>query len=1347
MTSKADESGTGIRHRLRLIAGCLFLTAVAFNTMPERILSETKVDMAVDPVGFLSRALYLWDDSYFGHLQNQAYGYLFPMGPFYAAGLGLGIPAWNVQRMWMALVLCAAFVGAVHLLRALRIGNHWTRLVAGLAYALAPHAQALVGINSSEFLPSAVLPWIMLPLVHGARGRWGPRRAALLSAAALLFAGGVNAAAELAVLVIPLIYLLTRRGPGRLRMLLWWLPAVALASTWWLASLVLLGRYIFSFLPYIETAGAVTSVTSLANVLRGTSSWLGFLRVDGRDWVPASAELSTHPWLIAATLAVAALGLAGLAARRNPERAFLLITLLVGVAVVSAGHVTDLATPLTPALRELFDGPLAAFRNLHKFDALVRLPLVAGLAMLLAQVKPRRVVVPVTAALVGVTMLPVAAFGLSTGGSFWNFPDHWQQAGAWLDEHAGEGLVLAVPGSRRGEYDWGRPLDEPMQSLLKKARWATSSNMPWGSAGVSRLLRAIDERFAGGQGSEGLTTVLRRMGVRYLLVRNDLDRATITEGWPARVHEAIEESPGLFRVGGYGKQVGIPQHTTASGWIDQPYDALEIYEVAGTAPLVGTVSTAGTIRVTGGPEALLPLADEQLLTDDRPTLIGDDSPGTEVPTADTVLTDTLRKRQLAFSDVHRATSATLAEGEKFARKPPADDLTDPAWTGYTTTAAYHGVSGVTASSSEAELDATSQTRDAGRLPYAALDRDLRTGWRSHGWDGAIGQWLEVRFSRPVRLGMITLALDRSVEVAPVAQIRVDSDAGSRLIDVDPGQVRQTLLVPTGLSSRLRVTVTRLARPDPFRAPPRVGILELTIPGVDAARTLSVPGVKEDGKGVPTAVLSRQGGASPCMHGSYAWACSQRLAIQGDDGNGFDRTIVTQEPGERVITGRAVMTSPGALARQLESPGSPIKVRASSVAVDHSAVGARSAMDGDRRTAWYAHPDDLRPTLTVDLGETKKLSWLRVRLPDAYLGASPMRLTVRSGWQSRTGWVGADGLFTFAPITASVFKLEFTAAARQEVEVIELQVPGTDPLPSLEGQQARRSCGFGPSLEVNGRRVPTEVVGGTLDDLAHGRPVSFRSCARVAVAAGPIRIVSPSTDDFQIQSMAVRPKSSQVDRPQVRMTAAKPLSWTPAERRVPVSTTQESYLIVNENFNVGWRASLAGRVLTPVRLDGWRQAWLLPETASGVVAMTYVPDRPYTWTLAGGGALALLVVLAALIPSRPRAPLRPAGLSAAGLTLVLAGIGLATAGWAGLSVAVAGFLIFRQLSTVAGAEHLRPPLSRLARRMASPWLIPVALAGAWATLGLPVAQLFCLFALALLAAANWSLEARWPHEAA
>src|SRR5690606_35424544 len=340
---------------------------------PPMIVGDTKIDLTVNPLGFLERALYLWDPSYFGQLQNQAYGYFFPNGPFHALLIALDMPEWLVQRVWMAVLLCAAFLGTVKLAEALGIGTLHTRIVAGVAYALAPRVLTLISYNSAELQPMMLLPLIVLPLVHGARRGADPRRAAMLCCLAFRRCGGTHAASELAVLVVPLVYLLTRRnGPRKWRLLFWWLTALFLASFWWLVPLLIMGRYVWSFMPYTEDAATTTAITSLMNALRGTSNWMGYVPSAGQPALPAGAELSTEPWLVVMTAAVAGLGLAGLINRRTPERPFLLTSVLLGTAIVVAGYTGQLSGPLGPTMAALLDGPLSPFRNIHKFDALIR---------------------------------------------------------------------------------------------------------------------------------------------------------------------------------------------------------------------------------------------------------------------------------------------------------------------------------------------------------------------------------------------------------------------------------------------------------------------------------------------------------------------------------------------------------------------------------------------------------------------------------------------------------------------------------------------------------------------------------------------------------------------------------------------------------------------------------------------------------------------------------------------------------------------------------------------------------------------------------------------------------------
>ncbi len=1393
-------SDTGLRLRLRLLAGCLFLAAVAFNMAPGMLIAETKLDMPINPIGFLSQALNMWDQDYLGHLQNQAYGYAFPMGPFYTLLINTGMPPWVVQRLWVALILCAAFVGVAQVARALRIGGQLAGVLAGLAYALAPHAQALVGFNSVEFAPSAALPWVLLFLVRGARGETTPRRAACLSALAFLFAGGINAAAELAVLVVPMIYLLTRAGgPRKRRLIAWWLGAIAAVSFWWIVPLVMLGRYVFSFMPFTENARTTTLVGSLTNVLRGVNNWVAFLPVDGRPYLPAAYEHATVPWLVLVTALVAGLGLAGLTLPSTPERLFLVATALVGVAVLVVGY----AGPLAEPMRALLDGPLSPFRNLHKFNALVRLPLVLGFAALVSYVGARRARVRVPAAaacagLVGLTLVPVATAGIAPSGAFADVPGYWREAAAWLDQRADRGTVLILPGSRRGEYTWGRPIDEPFQPLLRKARWVSNTIVPWGTAGSSRLVDAIDDRFANGQGSAGLAATLRRVGIRYLVIRNDLDRVTFGGAWPARVHQALENSPGLVRVSGYGPAVGFSESATGAGWLDQPYTALEIYEVTGARPPVGTVSARSPLRVSGGPEALLTMAEEGVLDDDRPVILGDDPGAETVPAADTVLTDTMRRRELGVSDLRRSLTETLTADEPFETERPVSDLTDPAWEEPKTVAVLSGADGVTASSSESRLGAPWNVRDPGRQPYAALDGDARTGWRSTGWRPPAEEWLEVRFAEPTAVPSLQAAFDRSGETAPVSEVSVETDAGAVRTRVDPAAFWQKLNVRPGKTSRLRVRITGVAS----ERSNKVGILDLSIPGLQPGRSLLVPTVPtapdaasdaapnaasdaapgaaslsardaRPGAAGPTVVTSRTDRASACMRGSYAWTCADGLGIVGEDGYGFDRTVLLENPGRRVISGRVALTDGNLAVGLLTPPALHPKVTASSTKSDIPATGPWAAFDDDRSTIWYAHGDDLAPSLSADLGRTVKLSRLRVDFPDVRAGAPPVRVTITTDGGTRYAWASADGWIDFKPLSASRITLAFGVLGAWKTEVVGVSIPGVKPLPSYPdqpGRPLRIPCGYGPTLRVNGTAVSTEIVSGTYADLLNGRPLGYRGCASLPLGEGVARFTAPSSQGYRVDSLVVADAGSgrsgrpartggegtgepartgqAVEAAEAAEAVMRPVgieSWNASQRRVRVSTTEPSYLVVNENHNRGWQASIDGRRLQPARLDGWRQAWSLPPS-TGVVVITYEPDGPYRASLVAGGILVALVAALALFRSRPRPqrPLpeaRPATVRAARLWPLAPLLGFWVQGWPGaLLVGVVAALAL-WLCEVAAAEHSAGGLPyRAGRVLRSPLPVVVVLGAAGAALGYggdtgqTVAQYLCLAVLGLLFAA-------------
>jgi arabinofuranan 3-O-arabinosyltransferase len=94
-------------------------------------------------------------------------------------------------------------------------------------------------------------------------------------------------------------------------------------------------------------------------------------------------------------------------------------------------------------------------------------------------------------------------------------------------------------------------------------------------------------------------------------------------------------------------------------------------------------------------------------------------------------------------------------------------------------------------------------------------------------------------------------------------------------------------------------------------------------------------------------------------------------------------------------------------------------------------------------------------------------------------------------------------------------------------------------------------------------------------------------------------------------------------------------WLGDKRAVTVGSGAASYLTTYENYNDGWKATLNGRSLSPLRLDGWQQGWRIPAGAGGTVKLSYEPATTYDGALIGSGVA--LAVLVGLVLWRRRSP--------------------------------------------------------------------------------------------------------------
>src|SRR4051812_30154899 len=112
-TLSISSPASMMRRRSLPVALAALSLLIALVQRPGLASSDTKIDLHVDPVGFLGDVASAWSSTGdLGHVQGGQYGgYLFPMGPFFALGHALGAAPWLVQRLWLGLVLALAVLG------------------------------------------------------------------------------------------------------------------------------------------------------------------------------------------------------------------------------------------------------------------------------------------------------------------------------------------------------------------------------------------------------------------------------------------------------------------------------------------------------------------------------------------------------------------------------------------------------------------------------------------------------------------------------------------------------------------------------------------------------------------------------------------------------------------------------------------------------------------------------------------------------------------------------------------------------------------------------------------------------------------------------------------------------------------------------------------------------------------------------------------------------------------------------------------------------------------------------------------------------------------------------------
>jgi arabinofuranan 3-O-arabinosyltransferase len=1083
-----------------------------------------------------------------------------------------------------------------------------------------------------------------------------------------------------------------------------------------------MGRYSAPFLDYIENATVTTIPTGMSRTLLGTSDWVAYFA--GIDYT-AGQELVTTPTALLMAALISAGGLVGIALRDNPHQRFLTIGVVTGLVLVGFGYSGDLSGLHATTRTEWLDQALAPVRNLHKFDVVLRIPLVLGLVYLLAELPGLLVgrlgrlglgALRAATVLALVTLaLPWLHDNIAPRNGVEEVPGYWPEVAEHLERTDDGSVALVVPAAAFSVYSWGNTKDDILQGLAESP-WAVRNVIPLAQPGNVVFLDAVTRFLESGHPSREFARFLADNGVGRLVVRNDLERFQTSAPDPSYVASLLQQTPGIELTESFGPTLGAPAlshpeedsdvRVIAGAGLSVETGSVDVYDVAGatTARL-----TTGSKSLVGDPGSALDPS-VSALTGGQP-LVAADADELDEPNSGQVLTDGMRRRETDFASVRWNESNTLSAGAAYELSGPEHEhaVVDDSERWHTTEVWEGVVESATASTSQAEASSVPPLQ-IGAHPGAALDGDPATAWRSARHLDPVGEFWQADFRTLTDLSTIKITLAR--DSAPVEQL--DLWAGGEHVVVpapEPGKDRAYI---TGLNSGRFLRVTAAGRD--LVLPGSFAISEVAVKGLAQQRYLSLPD-PDRASPVDMVALARDTDRAPCVVVGDSLPCNGGLVAPGEDGDSLARLFRVGAVAPYELTGTV------SLRRTVD--GLPVSATGAVATTDAPtpfdvAAGPTAMIDGDPGTSWIASSRDEEVTITFP--QPREISRIRVLVSPEAAASRPTAVRVVAGGRARTIQLDEDGRGTLPKVTTSrvqlrVLDLEpaFEIAGQSFVEApagISTLTFGRRRDSRLEERSANLvrafPCGSGPIVAVNQRSFFTYVTASTAQ-LMRGEPATLRVCGsdELILRGGAVnKLVALPSEMFRVDTLQLR-------RASVKPATTQPLSTVrdgdgmPSSVRVP-ERSQPSVLSLPQNVNAGWVASFAGKELETTRVGGWKQAWVLPAGEAGTVRLGYPPqsdlNRGFLLGLVGI-LLCMAVVVVPMLRRRTAPPELPPLESAppryVDLVVAVAAGGLLV-GWWGVAAAIAAIGLARLLRRAPGLWPLLAGLALLISSLGLAW---------------------------------------------
>lgn len=759
-----------------------------FSSQVGSIVGDGRYEHLVAPGQFFQRHRFLWD---IGRGPGEPTEFFSPVvGAMQAAFAAVGFSPWVIERLSHTVYLTIAAMGALMFMREVKPKPQWGGLVCALLYAFSPFTSQFL-TPSGLFYSYALAPWFAFFVLRGLTGR-GPESPWAAWTALAIFSVGTLNTATLLYAFIPAValalYLLLTRGCTTSRFLRFASTTGALTlgvSAAMMVVTVMVAPKVALNLATTESLRAVTQNTSASETWRGLGQWLTYFSGGDRNAGTSAERYLTDPVVIAASFVPAIVALLGMVrGRPNHARALALIggvSLLIMVGPYpqdGAGTITsDLIGQILSG-----EGFVRGFRTAYKAGPGLQLSIAVLAASALGELRHirRRPVMAVTVALAAVP-LALSALPFYTGGVYSRTvvvedrPAYWDEAFEWLDQQPETDRVLVLPGMSRMVYRWGGINDTMFDGLLGP-QLMMSQGLPQGTPETIDALWWL-ERAAHSRGFEPGPFVqqLQRLGIRWVLVQNDLSWETLDRERPADYAPLRASMRRVVAFGDAGENTAADDDVFATLLGETALPPVEILEVPAPRP---------TAQWTPGPPLMVSGAGDSWPALARRGLLGwpIQHVGTATNEASTtafeqgaplVITDGARRRALRITTNQVIFSHTLGADEETTRQ--VQTITEDA--AEQTTASFGQLGAVRASA----YGTSEQSWLVDYRPGAASDGDTTTAWAVWGFLDPVGAWWRADLAEPTDLAAVELDPYRAFGEAQRvvrATIRIESGSGT-----------------------------------------------------------------------------------------------------------------------------------------------------------------------------------------------------------------------------------------------------------------------------------------------------------------------------------------------------------------------------------------------------------------------------------------------------------------------------------------------------------------------------------------------------------------------------------------